>query len=57
MDKIPVDKVKTFEKEFLGLLVAQHKDVLETLRVGKLDEQSTDTLKTVAKELSSKYHQ
>ncbi|MBX7125909.1 MAG: F0F1 ATP synthase subunit alpha [Cyclobacteriaceae bacterium] len=55
MDKVPVGKVREFEKEFIGLLRAQHKAVLENLRVGKLDDADTETLKKVAVELASKY--
>ena len=55
MDKVPVDKVKEFETEFLTVLRTQHEDALATLRAGKLEKSATDTLQKVAKDLSSRY--
>ncbi|MFM9028483.1 MAG: F0F1 ATP synthase subunit alpha, partial [Bacteroidota bacterium] len=52
---VPVNKVKEFETEYLGMLDAQHKSVLETLRKGVIDESVTSVLEKVAKELSGKY--
>ncbi|MFM8431861.1 MAG: F0F1 ATP synthase subunit alpha, partial [Bacteroidota bacterium] len=52
---VPVNKVKEFETEFLGMLDAQHKNVLETLRKGVIDDSVTSVLEKVAKELSGKY--
>ncbi len=57
IDKVPLTKVKAFEKEFLNLLKAQHKDVLETIRGGKMDDKVTDTLKTEAVNLAKKYQE
>src|SRR6187431_1442154 len=36
---VPVKKVREFETEFLGLLEAQHKSVLESLKKGELKEE------------------
>lgn len=55
LDKVPVEKVKAFEKEFLTLMGAQHQDVLDTLRAGKLDDHVTDTLAEVARSLQKSY--
>jgi len=55
LSDVPVNKVKQFEAEYLGLLEAKHKDTLETLRAGKLTDEVTATLEAVAKDLSSKY--
>jgi len=55
LDKVPVEKVKAFEKEYLTLLVAQHRDVLESLRLGKLDDNITNTLAEVARGLQKSY--
>ncbi len=52
---VPVDKVKEFEMDYLEYLNAKHRDVLDTLKAGKLTDEVTDTLTSVAKELSSKY--
>ncbi|MDH3710130.1 MAG: F0F1 ATP synthase subunit alpha [Cyclobacteriaceae bacterium] len=55
IDKVPLKRVKEFEKEFVTLLSAQHKDVMETLRDGKLDDQVTETLKNEAINMAKKY--
>src|SRR6056297_1688579 len=52
---VPVDKVKEFEKDYLEYLNAKHRDMLDTLKAGKLTDEVTDTLVSVAKELSAKY--
>ncbi len=55
IDNVPVNRVKEFESEFITLLEAQHEDVLNTLKAGKLDDNTTDTLKSVAINLAKKY--
>ncbi|MBA4145888.1 MAG: F0F1 ATP synthase subunit alpha [Azospira oryzae] len=55
MDKVPVPKVKEFEKEFVNLLRAQYKTVLDNFRAGKFEDADVDTVKKVAIELASKY--
>lgn len=55
IDKVPVEKVKEFEKEFTGLLRAQYKSVLDNFRAGKFEDADADTIKKVALELSAKY--
>ena len=53
--KVPVDKIQQFEDDFLGQLELKHKDVLETLRSGQLNDDVLNTLETLAKELAGKY--
>jgi F-type H+-transporting ATPase subunit alpha len=55
LDKVPVAKVKEFEKEYLGLLRAQYKTVLDNFRAGKFEDADVDTVKKTAIELSLKY--
>ncbi len=55
IDRVPVAKVKEFEKEFLELLRLQNKAVLDNFRAGKLEDADVDTVKKVATELASKY--
>jgi F-type H+/Na+-transporting ATPase subunit alpha len=55
IDKVPVNKVKEFEGEFIGLLRAQYNTVLENFRVGKFEDADADTVKKVALDLASKY--
>ena len=52
---VPVEKVKEFEKDYLEYLNAKHRDMLDTLKAGKLTDEVTDTVVSVAKELSAKY--
>ncbi len=52
---VPVDKVREFERDYLEYLDAKHRDVLDTLKAGKLTDEVTDTLTQTAKELSEKY--
>ena len=55
LGNVPVNKVKQFEEEFLGLLEAQHKGVLSDLAAGKLTDEATGTITTVCKNLVEKY--
>lgn len=52
---VPVDKVKEFEKDYLELLSAKHRDVLDELKAGKLTDAAVETLTKVCKDLSSRY--
>jgi len=52
---VPVSKVKEFEAAFLHFMESKHKNVLNDLKAGKLDDSITSTLESVAKELSGKY--
>lgn len=55
MKKVPVDKIKEFEEEYLEFLNAKHRDTLDTLKSGKLTDETKDVMKQVAKEISAKY--
>ena len=55
LDNVDVENVKEFEKEYLNALRTQHKDVLDTLKAGKLDDQVKDTMKQVATDTSAKF--
>ncbi|ASS50490.1 MAG: F0F1 ATP synthase subunit alpha [Candidatus Fluviicola riflensis] len=55
IQKVPVARVKEFEKEFLDYLDAKHADVLVRLKAGKYEDADTDVLSKVAKELADKY--
>jgi F-type H+-transporting ATPase subunit alpha len=52
---VPVNKVKEFETEYLGLLDAQHRPTLDAIRAGAIDEKVTSVLEKVASELTPKY--
>lgn len=55
LNAVPVNKVKEFEVEFTSYMNRKHRDILDTLKAGKLTEEVTKTLEAVAKDLSSKY--
>lgn len=55
MDAVPVEKAKAYEEELLGLLKAQHKDILDQLGAGKFDAEVTGKLGEVAKDLAARY--
>ncbi len=55
IDSVPMEKTKAFEKEFLGIMESQHKDVLEQLSQGKLDDNITGTIEDTAKKLAEQF--
>ncbi len=52
LDKVPVEKVKEFEKDFLLILKSQHTKVLDNFRAGKLEEQDVELIKKIAQEVA-----
>jgi F-type H+-transporting ATPase subunit alpha len=52
---VPVNKVRDFEKEYIEFLDIKHRDVLDNLRDGVLNNDITGTLEKVALELTEKY--
>ncbi len=52
---VPVDKVTSFESEYLEYLELRHRDVLDTLKEGVLNDEVKDTLEKVAAEIVLKY--
>ena len=55
LKEVPVEKVKEFERDYIEFLNAKHRDVLDTLKAGKLTDEVIDTLTKVAKDLSAKF--
>ncbi|QKJ30964.1 F0F1 ATP synthase subunit alpha [Mucilaginibacter mali] len=55
MRSVPVNKIKEFEAEYTSQLELRHPEVLAGLKAGKLDDNITGVLETVAKELAGKY--
>ena len=55
MQRVPIAKVKEFEKEYLTILEAQHANVLADLKTGKYTDEITDVLGKVAKEVADRY--
>lgn len=54
--KVPVEKMKAFEEEFLTYMDLKHRDTLDALRAGNFNDEITGVLENVAKELTSKYN-
>ncbi len=55
IDKVPVNKVRQFEKEFAMLMEANHRNVLDNFRAGKFEDADVAIVKQVATDLASKY--
>ncbi|HET8809557.1 MAG TPA: F0F1 ATP synthase subunit alpha [Flavobacteriaceae bacterium] len=53
---VPVEKVKEFEKDYLEYLNLKHRDTLDTLKSGKLTDETIDVMVNAAKEISAKYN-
>lgn len=52
---VPVNKVKEFERDYLEVLNAKYRNILDLLKKGQLTDEVTDTLSSVAKDVSAKY--
>ncbi len=55
LDKVPVPKVREFEKEFLERMRTSHRDVLDNLRAGKLEDSDLEVIKKVALETAASF--
>jgi len=55
LGNVPVEKIKEFEVKFIDFMKANHQDVLDTLKSGKLTDEVTSTLEKVVKDLSATY--
>ena len=53
--QIPVESVREFEKEYLENLHASHEDTLLEIKAGKINDEITSVLESVAKEVAKKY--
>ena len=53
--KVPVNKVKEFERKYIDFLNAKHKKTMETIKSGKLTDDVIGVLTKAAEELSSTY--
>ncbi len=55
LSDVPVDKIKEFEIQFLDMLELKHKDILATLAEGKLTDEVSGTLESLAKDISASF--
>jgi F-type H+/Na+-transporting ATPase subunit alpha len=53
---VPLDKIKTFESNFLNMLEKNHAGVLANFKAGKLESEDLKTLENLAKEMSAHYN-
>src|SRR5690554_559496 len=55
LKNVPLDKVREFQDNFLTVLETSHRDVLDTLRSGKLTDEVTSTIEKVAADVAAQY--
>jgi len=55
LKKVPVEKIKEFEKKYIEFLNLKHKKTMETIKLGKLTEDVISVLTKTAEELTSTY--
>ncbi|MEP2024422.1 F0F1 ATP synthase subunit alpha, partial [Reichenbachiella sp.] len=55
MDKVPVDKARAYQTEFITVMRTQNEDILTALGAGKFDEATTTKLGEVAKEVATRF--
>ena len=55
LKKVPLNKVKEFEKEYLEYLKAKHSDTLLALKNGKYTDAETSVLASAAAEMTARY--
>ena len=53
--QVPVERVREFEKEYLDNLRTTHQDTLAQLKAGKINDEITSVLESVAKEVAQNY--
>ena len=52
---VPVNKIKTFETEFISFMHQKHQNILDDLAAGKLSDEIISTLEKIAADLTKKY--
>ncbi|MCC6818155.1 MAG: F0F1 ATP synthase subunit alpha [Bacteroidia bacterium] len=55
LNYIPVNKIREFESEFLQVLESKHKDLLNNLGAGKIDDAITSQLEEIAQQVGNNY--
>jgi F-type H+-transporting ATPase subunit alpha len=56
LSRIPVEKIREFQDDYLNSLEMNHNDTLTAIRNGKIDEAVTTVLEAVAKDISARYN-
>ncbi|MEY3982940.1 MAG: hypothetical protein RL160_497 [Bacteroidota bacterium] len=52
---IPVNRVREFEQQYLEYLDAKHRDVLDQIKAGKIDDSITSVLESACKEVAKSF--
>jgi F-type H+-transporting ATPase subunit alpha len=55
LNSVPVNKVRQFEAEYLEILEHKHKELLNQLAAGKIDDSITSQLEEIGKTLAANY--
>jgi F-type H+-transporting ATPase subunit alpha len=55
LTEIPLEKIKAFEEDFLNLLELKYKNILSTLKEGKLTDELETQLTAIAKEVAERF--
>ena len=55
LSKVPVNRVREFEKQYLDIIEAKHRDILDQLKSGKIDDDIKAVLKEEALALSEQF--
>lgn len=53
--EVPLDKVKDFEKDYVSYINVEHKDVLDRIAKGEIDDEIKNTLKKACESVTAKY--
>jgi F-type H+-transporting ATPase subunit alpha len=52
---VPIEKIRAFEEDFLNLMELKHKNILNTLKEGKLTDEMEAQLTAIAKEVAERF--
>ena len=55
LQKVPVNRIRDFEVDYLNVLHETHQDVLDILKSGKIDDNVMETLKNVCIEVAKRF--
>ncbi len=56
LKKVPLEKITDFESEFLDLLELKHKKILDSLKEGKMTDETAKSLETIAADVAEKFN-
>ena len=56
LKNVPINKIRKFEEEFLTIMELNHKNVLDSLKSGKITDIDTSTIENIAAQVAEKYN-